>query len=69
MAKEDVTEKMISSVMKVLGGRGGKAKVPKGTAMLPPEERKERAREAAKARWAKSRAAATKKSGDRKKRG
>ncbi len=37
------------------GGRvGGKARVPKGTAALSPEERTRRAREAAKKRWAKT---------------
>lgn len=36
------------------GGKvGGKAKVPKGTAMLSPKERAKRATEAAKARWGK----------------
>lgn len=33
------------------GRRGGSAKVPKGVAVLSPEERKERARQAAIARW------------------
>jgi hypothetical protein len=36
------------------GGKiGGKAKVPKGTALLPPERRSEIARKAAAARWGK----------------
>jgi hypothetical protein len=34
-----------------LGRRGGKVKVPKGTATLSPEERTERAKAAAAARW------------------
>jgi hypothetical protein len=34
-----------------LGRRGGKKKVPKGTAMLDPAERKARAEQAAAARW------------------
>jgi hypothetical protein len=34
------------------GRRGGLAKVPKGFAMLSPEERKKKASEAAKLRWA-----------------
>jgi hypothetical protein len=37
-----------------LGRRGGKAKVPKGTAVLTPAERKKRAQDAARARWAKN---------------
>ena len=36
-----------------LGRRGGQKKVPKGLAMLTPEERSARARECAAARWAK----------------
>lgn len=36
-----------------LGRRGGKKKVPKGAAMLTPEERAEFAKKGAKARWAK----------------
>lgn len=36
-----------------LGRRGGSHKVPKGTAMLNPEERRERALNANKARWGK----------------
>jgi hypothetical protein len=34
-----------------LGRKGGQAKVPKGLSMLSPEERKQRAREGALARW------------------
>jgi hypothetical protein len=34
-----------------LGRRGGKAKVPKGTAMLTPEERVARGKKGAEARW------------------
>jgi len=37
-----------------LGRLGGKKKVPKGLAMLTPEERRERARAGAAARWAKA---------------
>jgi len=36
-----------------LGRRGGKAKVPKGFAMLTPTERSAIAKKASKARWAK----------------
>jgi len=35
--------------------RGGKVKVPKGTATLPPEERIKRASAAGTARWVKAR--------------
>ena len=52
---DKVTDEMISQVMRELGRRGGEAEVPKGTAMLSPEERKERARQAALIRWAKKR--------------
>jgi hypothetical protein len=39
---------------RVEGGRkGGLAKVPKGASMLTPAERKEKARQAARARWSK----------------
>lgn len=38
-----------------LGRKGGKKKVPKGTAALEPEERVARAKEAAAARWRKAR--------------
>ena len=34
-----------------LGRKGGKKKVPKGIAMLTPEERTARAKEGAEARW------------------
>jgi T5orf172 domain-containing protein len=37
-----------------LGRRGGKKKVPKGVAMLPKNERRERAKKAAAARWKKA---------------
>lgn len=36
-----------------LGRKGGQAKVPKGAAMLSPEERVERGKKAAAARWKK----------------
>ena len=38
-----------------LGRRGGKKRVPKGVAMLTAQERHERAKKAAAARWRKSR--------------
>jgi hypothetical protein len=43
----------ISEVMRHMGRRGGQKRVPKGIAMLTPEERAKRAREAAAARWGK----------------
>jgi hypothetical protein len=50
-----------------IGRRGGQVKVPKGTALLTEEQRKERGRAAAKARWSKKRkpgvAAARRKNG------
>jgi len=36
-----------------LGRKGGQKKVPKGVAVLSEEERRERARQAAQARWGK----------------
>jgi hypothetical protein len=42
------------------GRKGGLARVPKGTAMLPPEERTRRSREAAHALWKKRRGQANK---------
>ncbi|GAC1496237.1 MAG: hypothetical protein NVS1B6_01210 [Steroidobacteraceae bacterium] len=59
---DDVTDEQIALVMRELGRRGGLAKVPKGTAALTPEERSERGRMAAKARWAKRKKGAKKKS-------
>jgi hypothetical protein len=46
-----------------LGRLGGKAKVPKGMHLLPPERRTEIARKAAQARWAKRTASRPKKKG------
>jgi general stress protein YciG len=46
----------ISRYLAEIGRKGGQAKVPKGVAALSPEERKERAREAALKGWAKKRA-------------
>ena len=50
---------LISEVMREMGKKGGKAAGGKGgrkrMAALSPEERKELARKAAKARWAKTR--------------
>ena len=49
---------MVSKVMREMGRKGGKAAKGKGIkarmAALPPEERKELARKAAQARWAKA---------------
>jgi hypothetical protein len=51
--KAGVTKQMISDVMREMGRKGGLKKVPKGAAMLSPEERAKSARRAAKARWSK----------------
>ena len=40
-----------------LGRKGGKAKVPKGAAMLSPQELKKRVKAMAEARWGKKAAA------------
>jgi hypothetical protein len=49
---------LVSKVMREMGRKGGKAAKGKGVkarmAVLSPEERKELARKAAKARWAKA---------------
>jgi len=52
MAKPDP----VSEYLATIGARGGKAKVPKGTAALSAEERKERGRLGAEARWGKKKA-------------
>ena len=57
------TKETISSVMREMGRKGGRKKVPKGAAMLSPEQRAESARNAANARWAKQRAAEAKEKG------
>jgi hypothetical protein len=57
---------LVSEYLAEIGRRGGKAKVPKGTAVLPEEERKKRATEAVKARWRKVAAAAAKKAAAKK---
>lgn len=43
--------------VKEAGRKGGKARVPKGFAVLSPEERRERARQGALARWRVAKAA------------
>jgi hypothetical protein len=43
----------VSSYLAQIGKKGGEKKVPKGVAMLSEEERRERARKAAQARWGK----------------
>jgi hypothetical protein len=55
--KAGLTKLTISAVMREMGRRGGRKKVPKGAAMLTPEERVKSAQRAANARWAKKRAA------------
>jgi hypothetical protein len=55
MAKKriNVTPEMIEAVMKEMGRRGGKAGGEKSSANMTPEQRTERARRAAQARWGK----------------
>jgi hypothetical protein len=48
--------KELSEYFSKIGKRGGKARVPKGAALLSPERRREIARKAVNARWAKKRA-------------
>jgi hypothetical protein len=43
-----------------IGRKGGQAKVPKGAAMLTPEERRERGRKGMAARWGKKKPATKK---------
>jgi hypothetical protein len=50
-AQPAVTPETVSAVMKMLGSKGGKAKVPKGVAALSKKERSKRGKEAAAARW------------------
>jgi ribosomal protein L19E len=51
--KITLNQDVISEVMRTMGRKGGKAKVPKGVAKLKPAERSRRAKAAAKARWGK----------------
>jgi hypothetical protein len=64
-ALEKKIEKMLASdkllphtgtemTCKEAGAKGGRAKVVKGLAVLPPEQRREIARKAAAARWSKT---------------
>jgi hypothetical protein len=43
----------VSKYLSEIGRRGGQVKVPKGAAVLSPEERRERAKKMAAARWRK----------------
>jgi hypothetical protein len=49
----ELTQELISDVMRTMGRKGGKAKVPKGVAKLKPAERLRRAKAAAAVRWGK----------------
>jgi hypothetical protein len=51
--KKELPEALVSEVMREMGRKGGRAKVPKGPATLSPERRKEIAEKAAAARWGK----------------
>ena len=57
MTREE--RRALSSALAAIGRKGGQAKVPKGFATLTPEERKARAQESARLRWAKAKGAAT----------
>jgi len=46
----------VSEYLASIGRKGGQAKVPKGTAMLTAEQRKERGRQSAAKRWGKRKA-------------
>jgi hypothetical protein len=48
-----LTKNLVSEVMRTMGRKGGKAKVPKGVATLEPAERSRRGKAAAAARWGK----------------
>ena len=48
------SSKAVSEYLAEIGRKGGKRKVPKGTATLPKERRQEIARKAAAARWGKN---------------
>ena len=50
--KKNAVSQYLSEIGKKGGQKGGLSKVPKGTAVLSPTERAERASEAVNARWA-----------------
>lgn len=50
-----MSAKEVSEYLARIGRKGGRARVPKGFAMLTAEQRKENASKAAKARWARER--------------
>jgi hypothetical protein len=63
--KKPLTEQTISEVMREMGRRGGKARVPKGISSLSKRKRSVLAKKAASARWEKYRQDALKaESGD-----
>ena len=43
----------VSAYLAEIGARGGRVKVPKGAAVLSPEDRRARAKKMAEARWGK----------------
>lgn len=53
MPKKDAISQYLAEIGSKGGKIGGAAKVPKGIAMLSPEERSKRAKEAAAKRWGK----------------
>jgi hypothetical protein len=56
-AKKKTAPTAISEYLAAIGRKGGQAKVPKGAAALSPEERRERAKKMADARWGKKKKA------------
>ncbi len=54
MSKSQAAQRAIREYLAEIGAKGGKAKVPKGLSMVPEARRKEIARKAVKARWAKA---------------
>jgi hypothetical protein len=56
MGKKDPVQQYLAEI----GRKGGKAKVPKGAAMLTAEERRERGRKGMATRWVNKKASAKK---------
>ncbi len=54
MTAKELSEETVSKVMREMGRRGGKARVPKGVSTLTKRQRAKRAKDAARARWGKA---------------
>jgi len=61
MNKKSVISDYLAEIGRKGGLKGGTAKVPKGTAMLTPEQRSELAKQAAAKRWGTKKKTAAKK--------